>query len=173
MRQPAGASAAARATAIAPVGGRGSGETETERDEGSETHSQGGARQMQTDRQTDRHERAGTHGEGETETGRHRATDREPENGRRKDRGQGMASAPRSTHWHRPWHTSERGRAEEAASLREGASAVGRRAPAGRSALGLAITRGDPKTSSHPRSQRSPSAWPPKARPSPRPQARG
>ena len=42
----------------------------------------------QTDRQTDRHERAGTHGEGETERGRHRATDREPENGRRTgDRG--------------------------------------------------------------------------------------
>jgi len=53
-----------------------------------------------------------------------------------------------------------------------GGLALGWRAPAGRSALGLAITRGDPKTSSHPRSQRSPSAWVPKARPRPRPQAR-
>src|SRR5574337_1270789 len=33
---------------------------------------------------------------------------------------------------------------------------------AGRGTLGLAVTRGDPKTSSKPRSQRSPSAWLPK-----------
>ena len=40
-------------------------------------------------------------------------------------------------------------------------------------ALGLGRVRGDPKTSSQPRSPRSPSAWLPEARPSPRPQARG
>ena len=180
VRQPAGASSAARATARAPTrerpgpeegtAGRGSGETETERDEGSETGSQDGERadaDADADRQTDRHERAGTPREGEPERGRHRATDRETESGRRTgDRG---------------WHPIRDGHSgTDRHTPQRAARAQGRRrqpwagrAPAGRGALGLAITRGDPKTSSQPRSPRSPSAWLPEARPSPRPQARG
>ena len=102
--------------------------------------------------------------EGDTE----RLTDGKPGT----DTGEKMASDLRQTHWHRPWHTSERDHVEEAVSPREGGISFGP-GPAGRSALGLTITRGVPKTSSQPRSQMSPLAWLPKARRNPRPQARG
>ena len=61
--------------------------------------------------------------------GRARERETQRDGKRQTDRGQGMASDPRRTHWHRPSHTAERGRAQEAASPREGASALGRAGP--------------------------------------------
>lgn len=182
VRQPAGASSSARATARAPTrerpgpeegtAGRGSGETETQRDEGSETGSQDGERadadadadaHRQTDTSAQAHPGRESQRDGDTE----RPTDSETESGRRTG--------------HRGWHPIRDGHSgTDRHTPQRAARAQGRgrepwagRAPAGRGALGLAITRGDPKTSSQPRSQRSPSAWLPEARPSPRPQARG
>lgn len=137
VRQPAGASSAARATARAPTrerpgpqegtAGRGSGETETERDEGSETGSQDGERadaDADADRQTDRQTRARRHTQGGRARQRETQSDRQRDGKRETDRGQGMASHPRRTLWHRPSHTAESG-----PCAREAASALGRASP--------------------------------------------
>ena len=159
------------------TGGRVSGETEAEREEGSETDSKTArGRYRQTDRRTCTrahvcaHTHTHTHREAETERGRHRASDRETANGRQ--------TGERGWHRIRDRHTgtacdAPQREARGRSSFPKGGGVSLGPAPAGHGALGLAVTRGDPKTSSKPRSQRSPSAWLPKVRPSPRSQARG
>ena len=113
--------------------------------------------------------RAHTHREAETERGRHRATDRR-KMGDRHGREDGILSKT-DTLAQTVTHLRERPCGRSSFPKGGGVSALVR--PDGLSALGLAVTRGVPKTSSQPRSQRSPLAWLPKARRSPGSQARG
>ena len=168
-RQPAGASSSARA--IAPVRGRGqrkgraAGCRERQRQkEMKVTRQTGRQREGATDRQTRSRARAHTHTH--TRTQRQRASDRETANGRQ--------TGERGWHQIRDRHTGTDRDApqREAARKQQLPQGRGRQPWAGpgwtaeSGALGLAFARGDPKTSSSPRSH---SAWLPKAGPSPCP----
>ena len=115
------------------------------------------------------HTHTHTHTHRARDRGRHRASDRETAN-RRQGREDGIGS---ETDTLAQPVTHLRGRSRGRSSFPKGGGVGFGPGPAGHGALGLAVTRGDPKTSLKPRSQRSPLAWLPKARPSPHPQARG
>ena len=170
-RQPASASSSARA--IAPVRGRGqrkgraAGCRERQRQKEMKVPRQTGRqREGATDRQTRSRARAHTHTHTHTRTQRQRASDRETANGRQ--------TGERGWHRIRDRHTGTDRDApqREAARKQQLPQGRGRQPWAGpgwtaeSGALGLAFARGDPKTSSSPRSH---SAWLPKAGPSPCP----
>ena len=134
-------------------------------------------REGDTDRQTDAcarvhthtHTHTHTHREAETDGDTERVTERQ-QTGDRQGREDGIGS---ETDTLAQPVTHLRGRPRGRSSFPKGGGVSALVRQDGLSALGLAVTRGVPKTSSQPRSQMSPLAWLPKARRNPRPQARG